>query len=186
MQNVGGQTRCIMEMWKWRINYVTAQEKKPGLCPKPSGPGICVEACSVDGDCKGAKKCCSNGCGHVCTKPQGMYLNYQHPWSEIRRCTVVIRMRNLLASWFLIFPEFCPKPKPDQIGIYVDACQGDDDCSGSAKCCSNGCEHVCMKPLDMHVFPILGFASMSMRKQSSCLFTTKFCCTPCRKACFEI
>ena len=27
-------------------------------------------------------------------------------------------------------PEFCPKPKPDQIGICVDACQGDDDCSG--------------------------------------------------------
>ena len=98
MQNVGGQTRCIMEMWKWRINYFTAQEK-PGLCPKPKPgqAGICVEACSGDGDCKGAKKCCSNGCGHVCKKPLGMYLNYQHPCSEIRRCTVVIRMRNLLA-----------------------------------------------------------------------------------------
>ena len=24
-------------------------------------------------------------------------------------------------------PEFCPKPKPDQIGICVDDCQGDDD-----------------------------------------------------------
>ena len=34
-------------------------------------------------------------------------------------------------------PEFCPKPKPDQIGICVDACQGSDDCSGSEKCCSN-------------------------------------------------
>ena len=66
-----------MEMWKWRINYVTGQEK-PGLCPKPrSGQvGTCVEACSGDGDCKDAKKCCSNGCGHVCLKPLGMYLNY--------------------------------------------------------------------------------------------------------------
>ena len=86
-----------MEMWKWRINYVTAQEK-PGLCPKPRGAGLCVEACSGDGDCKGADKCCSNGCGHVCMKPLGMYLiNYQHPCFEIRRCTVVIRMPNLLA-----------------------------------------------------------------------------------------
>ena len=92
-----------MEMWKWRINYVTAQEK-PGLCPKPKPGqvGICVEACSGDGDCKGAKKCCSNGCGHVCMKPLGMYLNYQHPCSEIRRCTVVLRMRNFLACCLLI------------------------------------------------------------------------------------
>ena len=27
---------------------------------------------------------------------------------------------------------------------------------------------------------------MSMRKQSSCLFTTKFCYTPCRIACSEV
>ena len=79
-------------MWKLRINYFTAQEK-PGLCPKPGQGGPwCVEACSGDRTCKGAKKCCSNGCGHVCMKPLGMYLNYQHPCSEIRRCTVVIRM----------------------------------------------------------------------------------------------
>ena len=62
-------------------------------------------------------------------------------------------------------PEFCPKPKPDVIGICADACQG--DCSGSEKCCFNGCRHVCMKPLDMSinmVYPYLGFARMSMRK----------------------
>ena len=34
--------------------------------------------------------------------------------------------------------------------------------------------------------PYLGFASMSMRKQSSCMFTTKFCCTPGRIACSEV
>ena len=87
-----------MEMWKWRINYVTAHVK-PGLCPKPrpSQKIFCVEACFGDNTCKGADKCCSNGCGHVCTKPLGMYLNYQHPSSEIRRCTVVKRMRNLFA-----------------------------------------------------------------------------------------
>ena len=88
-----------MEMWKWRINYVTAQVK-PGLCPKPrpGQVGTCVEACFGDGTCKGADKCCSNGCGHVCMKPLGTYfINYQHSYSEIRRYTVVIRIRNLLA-----------------------------------------------------------------------------------------
>ena len=87
-----------MEMWKWRINYVTGREK-PGLCPKPKPGkvGPCVEACSGDGDCKGFKICCSDGCGHVCTEPVGMYLNYHHPCFEIRRYTVVVRMRNLLA-----------------------------------------------------------------------------------------
>ena len=86
-------------------------------------------------------------------------------------------------------PEFCSKSKPEQIGICVDACRGDDDCSGSKKCCFNGCGHVCMKPLDMSinmVSPYLGFARMNMHKHSPSLFTTKFCYTPCRIACFEI
>ena len=78
MQNVGGQTRCIMKMWKWRINYYVTAQVKPGLCPnpRPGQVGLCVKACFGDGDCKGADKCCSNGCGHVCKKPLGMYLNY--------------------------------------------------------------------------------------------------------------
>ena len=46
-----------------------------------------------------------------------------------------------------------------------------------------------MKPLDMSVnmvSPYLAFACMSMRKQSPCLFTIKFCYTPCRIACSEV
>ena len=43
--------------------------EKPGVCPKPTGPGICVELCSGDDDCPGKEKCCSNGCGHVCMRP---------------------------------------------------------------------------------------------------------------------
>ena len=41
------------------------------VCP-PVRPGqirICVERCSHDSDCNGDEKCCSNGCGHVCTTP---------------------------------------------------------------------------------------------------------------------
>ncbi|KAI0222388.1 Papilin [Lamellibrachia satsuma] len=44
---------------------------KPGLCPENEqmGMGICAEMCAYDMSCPGAKKCCSNGCGHVCTDP---------------------------------------------------------------------------------------------------------------------
>ena len=37
------------------------------VCPKPTGPGICVESCPVGVLCGPGMKCCSNGCGHVCT-----------------------------------------------------------------------------------------------------------------------
>uniref|UniRef100_A0AAQ4PAD5 WAP domain-containing protein n=1 Tax=Gasterosteus aculeatus aculeatus TaxID=481459 RepID=A0AAQ4PAD5_GASAC len=31
--------------------------------------GQCEELCSTDSDCLNDDKCCSNGCGHVCTAP---------------------------------------------------------------------------------------------------------------------
>ena len=68
-----------MEMYRnGELIMLHAGQEKPGLCPKPRPGQIisCVEACFGDGTCKGADKCCSNGCGHVCTKPLGMYLNY--------------------------------------------------------------------------------------------------------------
>ncbi|XP_053409062.1 actinia tenebrosa protease inhibitors-like isoform X2 [Mercenaria mercenaria] len=43
--------------------------KKPGTCPKPTGFGICVQACSSDNDCPDRQKCCSNGCGKTCQIP---------------------------------------------------------------------------------------------------------------------
>ncbi|EHB18676.1 Extracellular peptidase inhibitor [Heterocephalus glaber] len=48
----------------------TTQQKR-GACPEVRRGqfGICVEACSGDQSCPREKKCCSNGCGHVCTAP---------------------------------------------------------------------------------------------------------------------
>ncbi|XP_043542001.1 waprin-Phi1-like, partial [Chiloscyllium plagiosum] len=44
---------------------------KPGSCPaKPTRVGLCAELCTGDSDCEGNKKCCSNGCGHVCVSPR--------------------------------------------------------------------------------------------------------------------
>jgi cysteine-rich repeat protein len=39
---------------------------RDGVCPLPTGVGICVEECSTDSDCSAGAMCCSNGCGHVC------------------------------------------------------------------------------------------------------------------------
>ena len=42
------------------------------MCPSASPPGsrvgVCAELCSSDDDCALDEKCCSNGCGHQCTK----------------------------------------------------------------------------------------------------------------------
>jgi len=51
------------------LSFILVGIGRPGACPKPTGFGICVEACSGDGDCPDNEKCCSNGCGHVCMRP---------------------------------------------------------------------------------------------------------------------
>ncbi|XP_036051168.1 WAP four-disulfide core domain protein 18-like [Onychomys torridus] len=47
------------------------RSQKPGACPKlpPNTVGTCNERCSGDETCPGKKKCCSNGCAHVCLRP---------------------------------------------------------------------------------------------------------------------
>ncbi|KAM9596624.1 WAP four-disulfide core domain protein 18-like [Trichechus inunguis] len=53
------------------IRPPTTGRGRPGVCPEvPKNVfGICVEECSGDESCPRGKKCCSNGCGHVCTSP---------------------------------------------------------------------------------------------------------------------
>ncbi|XP_038064585.1 delta-like protein 3 [Patiria miniata] len=42
-----------------------------GFCPDITNDrvGLCVEDCTDDSSCPAPLKCCSNGCGHVCTAP---------------------------------------------------------------------------------------------------------------------
>ncbi|XP_068730483.1 thyroglobulin-like isoform X2 [Montipora capricornis] len=93
---------------------------KPGFCPAvESGQmGACVEECSMDDDCAGNKKCCSNGCGHVCTDPE-----------------------------YKAKPGFCPAVAQHHVGICISECISDRDCRGDKKCCSNGCGRICSAPL---------------------------------------
>ena len=69
----------------------------PGRCPPPKGFGICVELCSDDSSCPRYQKCCSNGCGHVCTRSywhcSPLYFVYKRP-----SVSGVSRMNSLIGS----------------------------------------------------------------------------------------
>ncbi|XP_074409514.1 WAP four-disulfide core domain protein 18-like [Zonotrichia albicollis] len=38
-----------------------------GVCPTPREGGTCLDLCDFDEQCPWGHKCCSNGCGHICT-----------------------------------------------------------------------------------------------------------------------
>ncbi|XP_021045158.1 WAP four-disulfide core domain protein 18-like, partial [Mus pahari] len=44
-------------------------------------------------------------------------------------------------------PGACPKNSPENVGTCIDRCSGDRSCPGNMKCCSNGCGHVCRRPV---------------------------------------
>ncbi|XP_070554198.1 balbiani ring protein 3-like isoform X2 [Ptychodera flava] len=100
--------------------------QKPGQCPAVEGGvvGICVEACSSDEECDGDQKCCSNGCGHICVQPEPEVIG---PMQK---------------------PGQCPAVEGGVAGICVEACSSDEECDGDQKCCSNGCGHACVQPVD--------------------------------------
>lgn len=44
---------------------------KPGECPQVAVyQSDCAEQCRTDADCVGDDKCCYNGCGTFCLRPQ--------------------------------------------------------------------------------------------------------------------
>ena len=55
----------------WQFCLYLIYTAKEGECPAVSsgGVGICIQECSNDQECPDAKKCCSNGCGHICVDP---------------------------------------------------------------------------------------------------------------------
>ncbi|XP_078312891.1 uncharacterized protein LOC111102138 [Crassostrea virginica] len=51
-------------------NYMTFDtQMRPGTCPAVVVTGTCVENCMGDSTCPGGEKCCSTGCGRVCSTP---------------------------------------------------------------------------------------------------------------------
>lgn len=43
-------------------------------------------------------------------------------------------------------PGYCPTVPSDQVGSCTEECPHDFNCTGSQKCCSNGCGHTCQDP----------------------------------------
>uniref|UniRef100_A0A8C4JHS2 WAP domain-containing protein n=1 Tax=Dromaius novaehollandiae TaxID=8790 RepID=A0A8C4JHS2_DRONO len=57
-----------------------------GACPVPRDRGTCLDLCSFDEECPWGQKCCSNGCGHVCTPAGARPLRLPAapwPWREL-------------------------------------------------------------------------------------------------------
>uniref|UniRef100_A0A8B9MR78 WAP domain-containing protein n=1 Tax=Accipiter nisus TaxID=211598 RepID=A0A8B9MR78_9AVES len=93
---------------------------KPGACPVVlrGSLGPCLELCDTDGDCPGAAKCCTTGCGHVCKPP-----------TEAR-------------------PGLCPPVADgDQAAECLLLCLQDKECPPGQKCCLRDCGRACVPPL---------------------------------------
>ncbi|XP_022088644.1 papilin-like [Acanthaster planci] len=96
-----------------------------GQCPAIDGSsrGTCVELCSSDSDCMSHQKCCSNGCGHVCTTVKQPRIGHKPPLQ-------------------------CPPIDSGTVGICTEECSSDDQCKAGKICCSNGCGHACVEPVE--------------------------------------
>ena len=66
----------------------------------------------------------------------------------------------LLCCYLLYFyitgvkPGYCPAVDADQVGICVNECTGDYDCSGTDKCCGNGCGNTCQRARSKYKIPL--------------------------------
>lgn len=63
---------------------------------------------------------------------------YLSEWSD--------NARSSTAQQVIVKAGQCPIIDSDTFGICVEECQNDGDCSGSNKCCSNGCGQTCVSP----------------------------------------
>ncbi|XP_038073191.1 keratin-associated protein 5-1-like isoform X2 [Patiria miniata] len=190
---------------------------KSGDCPvKPlDGFGICSESCSVDVDCHGDMKCCSNGCGHVCMNPT--------PETELGTCPEVVSGQVGACSEDCSSDEDCPGQQrccsngcghtctdtaqpikqgkcpevPEGVGgICSEDCSSDVDCEGDGKCCSNGCGHACMEPVEIATpkpsgqCPVvqdgaLGICSEECSSDSDCEGAQQCCSNGCGHVCMD-
>ena len=124
---------------------VVEDSSRPGECPSPpeGAAGICLEMCNVDTNCPGDLKCCSNGCGHVCTNPVTLTALPQP------KPQPVIRLDPAR-------PGVClPTTLWGRRGSCGNRCDGDKDCPGILKCCSNGCGRQCARGLPARMIEIL-------------------------------
>ncbi|XP_070535888.1 uncharacterized protein [Ptychodera flava] len=101
---------------------------KEGKCPvlQQGFMGICYKMCNTDSDCAGNKKCCSNGCGLLCSDPAKIKIK----------------------------PGDCPAVPKDPAGKCLDTCSIDEQCPGIQKCCPNTCGASCMNVTGSTATPV--------------------------------
>ncbi|XP_078001185.1 uncharacterized protein LOC144453723 isoform X3 [Glandiceps talaboti] len=139
---------------------------KPGQCPpipEPEDrPGMtdeslhCQHTCTNDYGCEGTKKCCmSTYCGMVCTEVEG-YGCDNLVCLNGGTCTMVEYGGH---AYCMCAPGFSGEncgiqtrvqvcPPVFMFGHCAEMCQGDYSCSSGMKCCSNGCGHSCIQPVN--------------------------------------
>lgn len=65
--------QCAIDVADDRDNQFVAvcrDINKPGSCPQlTANASECIRECYTDADCRGANKCCSDGCGFLCVAP---------------------------------------------------------------------------------------------------------------------
>ncbi|XP_078366590.1 uncharacterized protein LOC144650724 isoform X3 [Oculina patagonica] len=122
----GGALCCFNGCQKDCVDPVPTN--KSGECPNPwkGQDGICDrrgDMCNVDIDCDSSEKCCFNGCQRDCVKPGKKSAEK---------------------------PGQCPNPWKEQpCDRRGDMCEEDSDCDSGSKCCHNGCQKDCVKPVNM-------------------------------------
>ena len=110
---------------------------KPGSCPPVQNPGTLEcpptpslnSECLLDKDCNGSKKCCFDGCVMKCQDP-GVVLPTSTPNIDVKqgKCPVIKDLET----------KECPAPENLQTECLLDA-----DCTGTKKCCTDGCSMKC-------------------------------------------
>ncbi|XP_035692457.1 anosmin-1-like [Branchiostoma floridae] len=76
---------------------------KQGDCPAPEDAqgfaAACVESCSADQDCKGALKCCPNGCGHTCQEPLNRHTGTPPRFAERPVAIETKKGQSIVVEW---------------------------------------------------------------------------------------
>ena len=61
--------------------------------------------------------------------------------------TLVCCPKCLIQYCMLLISKGCPKMPDGTVGLCVEMCKDDSEC-GDQMCCSNGCGHMCMDPVN--------------------------------------